>query len=73
VRNFASASTLAGLEKEHQPYLDADEGEFFSKDIRMAQGLAGRSPTFCNHLLSNLLWRKVYETFLTEQIYMQLL
>src|SRR6202012_5357933 len=68
VRNFASKSTLAALEKDLRPYLDADEGyegEFFSKSTRKAQGLAARSRTFCTDILSNDLWRGVYETFLT--------
>ncbi|EXJ54950.1 uncharacterized protein A1O5_12861 [Cladophialophora psammophila CBS 110553] len=68
VRNFASKSTLAALEQEIRPYLDADEGydgEFFSKDTRKAQGLAARSPTFCKDILANDLWRGVYETLLT--------
>src|ERR1700712_1382354 len=70
VRNFSSKSTLVGLESDLRPYLDADEGydgEFFSKDTRKAQGLAARSPTFCNDILSNDLWRGVYETFLTTR------
>ncbi|KIW21096.1 hypothetical protein PV08_01675 [Exophiala spinifera] len=68
VRNFASNSTLGALEQELRPHLEADEGyegEFFSKETRKAQGLAGRSPTFCKDILANDLWRGVYETFLT--------
>ena len=68
IRNFASSTTLANLEKELRPHLDADEGyegEFFSKSTRKCQGLAGRSPTFCSDLLCNPLWREVYETMLT--------
>jgi ectoine hydroxylase-related dioxygenase (phytanoyl-CoA dioxygenase family) len=68
VRNFASQSTLTALEQEIRPYLDADEGydgEFFSKSTRKAQGLAARSPTFCKDILSNDLWRGVYDAFLT--------
>jgi len=68
IRNFASQSTLTALEQEIRPYLDADEGydgEFFSKDTRKSQGLAARSPTFCNDILSNDLWRGVYDALLT--------
>lgn len=68
VRGFASKTTLESLEKEIRPHLDADEGyegDFFSKETRKANGLAGKSTTFCHDLLSNPLWQGVYDKMLT--------
>ncbi len=68
IRGFASPETLESLETDLRPHLDADEGyegDFFSKETRKANGLADKSPTFCNDILANPLWRGVYETNLT--------
>jgi ectoine hydroxylase-related dioxygenase (phytanoyl-CoA dioxygenase family) len=74
VRGILSAESLAQMEKDIRPHLEADvpweaENNFFPPSTRRAFGLCAKSRAFATDLIGNELYQAVCEQFLTTKSY----
>ncbi|KAJ9497714.1 hypothetical protein H2202_006747 [Exophiala xenobiotica] len=69
VKGFADADTISTVNKEVQPYLEADKpwkGDLFPPETRRCPNLVGRSPTARNTWFIDPLIRAVNATFIDK-------
>lgn len=74
VRNIVSEESVAQMEKDIRPALEADTpwdagDNFFPPTTRRAFGLVGKSRTFALDIIGNELYQAVCEQFLTTKSY----
>lgn len=70
IRGLLSESTLAVIEKDVRPYLEADkpwQGNLFPPETRRVYGLAGKSREFMHHIVANSLYQSVCDKLLTSR------
>jgi ectoine hydroxylase-related dioxygenase (phytanoyl-CoA dioxygenase family) len=74
IRNIVSKDSLAQMEKDFRPYLEADTpweagNDFFPPSTRRAFGLIAKSRAFALDIIGNELYNAVCERFLTTKQY----
>ncbi|KAF2491703.1 phytanoyl-CoA dioxygenase family protein [Lophium mytilinum] len=70
IRNIISPADAAAIEKDARPFLGFDEGwkpDFWPKETRRVNGLAGKSRVFMDKIASNPLYEQVAAAFLTTK------
>ncbi|ODV82735.1 hypothetical protein CANARDRAFT_204625 [[Candida] arabinofermentans NRRL YB-2248] len=69
IKGVASAETLAAIDKELRPIIDADvswDGDFFPSQTKRATGIVGHSPEAAKMLLQNRIYRETCDAFLAH-------
>ncbi|KAL2817062.1 hypothetical protein BDW59DRAFT_182334 [Aspergillus cavernicola] len=74
VRNIVTLASIAQMEKDIRPHLEADtpweaSNNFFPPTTRRAFGLIGKSRAFATDIIGNELYSAVCEQFLTSKSY----
>ena len=70
IRNAVPIEDVKQIEKDSQPWLDADkpwDGDFFPPETRRAYGLPQKSQTFVNSFIKNDIYQKVCDKILTKK------